>query len=182
MTETVIRIPDDRVAVLIGEGGETREEIEGRTGVELDIDSDSGDVTLHEDEAFDPVLALKCRDIVRAIGRGFAPNKAFRLLQDDVYFDLVKLSDWTGDNRNRQETVRGRIIGSEGRTRQAIETFTGVNVAIQGKTVGIIGEMQEVEAAREAVEMLIEGASHNAVYNFLEEKRRELRLEEIGLD
>jgi ribosomal RNA assembly protein len=178
----VIRIPDERVAVLIGEGGETRQEIEDRTGVELDIDSGSGEVTIDEEEAFNPVLALQCRDIVRAIGRGFAPQKAFRLLQDDVYFDLVKLTDWVGDNRNRQETVRGRIIGSGGRTREAIETFTGVNVAIHGKTVGLIGEMQEVEAAREAVEMLVEGASHNAVYNFLEEKRRELRLEEIGLD
>ncbi len=181
MTETVVRIPQERVAVLIGEEGATRKEIEGRTGVKLDIDSESGEVTLHEEEAFDPVLALQCRGIVQAIGRGFSPQKAYRLLQEGVFLELLDLTDYLGRNQKRLQSMRGRIIGTDGKMRRALETFTGVDVSIFGKTVGLIGEMEEVEGAREAVEMLVEGASHSAVFNFLEDKRRELRLRDIGL-
>jgi len=78
-------------------------------------------------------------------------------------------------------TLRARLIGTHGRTRVTIEEMTGVYVSIYGKTVGIIGEVHELEMAREAVEMLVRGAPHNSVYKFLNKKRRELRLRELGL-
>jgi len=41
-----VKVPQDRIGVLIGEGGETMREIESRAEVRLDIDSESGSVAI----------------------------------------------------------------------------------------------------------------------------------------
>jgi ribosomal RNA assembly protein len=66
------------VGVLIGNEGETRRRLEEATGAHLEINSQTGDVTIHEGSQ-DPSLALKLRDAVAAIGRGFSEERALRL-------------------------------------------------------------------------------------------------------
>ena len=88
-----IRIPKERVGVLIGPEGKVKLDIEERLQVKLDIESESGGVqiTLNE-KATDPSLLLRAKDVVMAIGRGFAPDRAFRLIRnDETFFDLVDL-------------------------------------------------------------------------------------------
>ncbi len=176
-----IRIPKERIGVLIGPDGTTRQEIEERSGTELDIDSETGEVRIHDDEAYDPVLVLKLQDVVKAIARGFSPERAFRLWQDDVYLELIDLTEYVGTRKGQIDRVKGRIIGSGGRTRETIEALSDAQVSIYGKTVGIIGEVEEVQAAHEAVDMLIDGAPHSTVYKFLEQARREMRMHDLGL-
>ena len=80
--EHTVRIPKERIGVLIGRGGSVKEEIERRCGVSLDIDNVTGEVTVRLKgrlEEADPFLAVR---IVTAIGRGFSPERAFRLLVD----------------------------------------------------------------------------------------------------
>ncbi|HWG90244.1 MAG TPA: KH domain-containing protein [Candidatus Thermoplasmatota archaeon] len=182
MDFTVIKIPQNRVGVLIGPEGKTKQEIEDRSNVKIYIDSESGEVTLDESKAFEPIVALKVRDVVRALGRGFSPEHAFRLFQDDMYLEVLDLSDFVGKDKKDMERVRARLIGTNGKTRRTIEEDTGVNMAIFGKTVSVLGEINEVQAAREAVVMILEGAPHSAVYKFLERRRKELRLQELGLE
>jgi ribosomal RNA assembly protein len=168
-----VKVPDDRVGVLIGRGGETMREIEERAEVRLDIDSESGTVGI--ETVGDPVTALKGPDIVRAIGRGFAPEEALCLLEDDMMmFDLVDI-DAAARNENDLRRQKGRLIGEEGRTRELMEELTGASVVIYGTTLGAIGGPKQVQAVREAAEMLLEGAPHGAVYSMLEERRRELK-------
>ena len=80
--ESLTRIPKERIAVLIGKGGETRKSIEEASGVKLHIDSTTGEVSVDWPIDVDPVLRLKLPDIIRAIGRGLAPNRALRLIGD----------------------------------------------------------------------------------------------------
>ncbi|SDJ58134.1 ribosomal RNA assembly protein [Halovenus aranensis] len=168
-----VKIPDDRIGVLIGEGGETMREIEDRAEVRLDIDSESGKVGI--EKVGDPVLGLKGPDIVKAIGRGFSPDDALRLLDDDMMmFDIVDI-DAAARNKNDLRRQKGRLIGENGRTRELMEELTGASVAIYGSTFGIIGGPKQVAAVREAAEMILEGAPHGTVYSFLEEKRNELK-------
>ena len=42
--EPLTRIPRERIAVLIGKGGETRKSIEEATGAKLHVDSTTGEV------------------------------------------------------------------------------------------------------------------------------------------
>ena len=97
-----VTIPDDRIGVLIGEGGETMRDIESRAEVRLDIDSETGSVKV--ESVGDPVLGLKGPDVVKAIGRGFAPEDAMRLLDDEMQlFDVVDIEAAT---RNKSDLRR----------------------------------------------------------------------------
>jgi len=167
-----VKVPQDRIGVLIGEGGETMREIESRSEVRLDIDSESGSVAV--ESVGDPVTALVAPDIVRAIGRGFKPEAALSLLDGEMrMFDLIDLSDKTrNDNDLRRQ--KGRLIGENGRTRQLMEELSGADVVIYGSTIGMIGDPEEVEAVRRATGMILDGAPHGAVYSYLERKHREL--------
>jgi len=168
-----VKVPDDRIGVLIGAGGETMREIEDRAEVRLDIDSETGNVRV--EKVGDPVKGLKGPDIVKAIGRGFAPEDAMRLLEDDMMmFDLVDI-DAASRNKRDLRRHKGRLIGEDGRTRELMQELTGALVTIYGSTLGIIGGPEQVDAVREAAEMILEGAPHGAVYSFLERKRNELK-------
>lgn len=176
-----VKIPQNRVGALIGPEGRTRSELEQRSGCRIHVDSESGEVEIEDSKAFEAILVLKVRDCVRAIGRGFSPDHAMRLFQDDTYLEIIDLTEYVGKATKDLERVRARIIGTHGKTRRSIEESTGVEISILGKTVSIIGEMQEVAVARESIEMLLGGAAHSTVYKFLERKHKELRLQDMGL-
>jgi len=168
-----VKVPDDRIGVLIGQGGETMREIETRAEVRLDIDSESGNVAI--EKVGDPVKGLKGPDIVRAIGRGFAPEEALHLLDDDMMiFEIVDIGAATRNERDLRRQ-KGRLIGEDGRTRELMAELTGASVTIYGSTLATIGGPKQVEAVREAAEMILDGAPHGAVYSVLEERRQELK-------
>lgn len=167
-----VKVPDDRVGVLIGEGGETMRRIESRAEVRLDIDSQTGAVGI--ETVGDPVTGMVAPDIVRAIGRGFTPDAALSLLDHDLRrFDLIDLAAETR-NENDLRRQKGRLIGEDGRTRELMEELSGAEVVIKGSTLGVIGQPEEVEAVRRATGMILDGAPHGAVYSFLERKHNEI--------
>jgi ribosomal RNA assembly protein len=173
-----VTIPQDRIGVLIGEGGATMREIEEEAEVRLDIDSETGSVAV--ESVGDPVLGLKGPDIVKAIGRGFAPDEALRLLEGELtMFEVIDL-DAATRNRNDLRRQKGRLIGQDGRTRELMEELTGASVRIYGSTLGVIGEPEQVDAVRRAAEMILDGAPHGAVYSFLERRRSEMNEEGMG--
>ncbi len=114
-----VKIPQDRIGVLIGEGGETMREIEERAEVRLDIDSEDGSVKV--ESVGDPVTGLKGPDIVKAIGRGFAPEDALALLEDDMMmFEVIDI-EAASRNKNDLRRHKGRLIGEGGRTRELMQ-------------------------------------------------------------
>jgi ribosomal RNA assembly protein len=176
-----VRIPQDRVGVLIGKEGETKAFIERRAKVRLMIDKE-GEVTIDEANIEDPLMQIKIVDIVRAIGRGFSPQHAFRLFDDDEYLELIDIHDYIGKRSEQVRRVRARVIGSGGKTRRLIEDLTGANMSVYGETVGLIGNSAQMPVARVAVDMLLRGSEHATVYRFLERKRALLRIAEMGFD
>jgi len=182
-TSTFLRIPKERVGVLIGPEGKTKKSIEEKLSVELQIDSETGDVTLIQAENVDdPSLLFKAKDVVTAIGRGFSPEHAFRLIRDEeAVLDIIDLRLIFGRSESDIKRIKGRIIGMNGKTRRIIEELTDTNVAVYGHTVGIIGNIEQTQAAREAIQMLIDGSLHSTVYRFLHRKRRELKKKMLEL-
>lgn len=174
-----IRIPQDRIGVLIGKNGETRSEIEKISGVKLEIDSETGDVNLDDNSPKDPEMPLKVREVVRAIGRGFSPERAFRLFDTGVYLEIIDLKDYTGKNSKRVKTVRSRLIGTRGKTRRLIEELSESYVSIYGNTVSIIGDYIQMEISRESIMMILRGNQHGTVYKYLERKRKDIRLAKL---
>jgi ribosomal RNA assembly protein len=168
-----VRIPRERIGVLIGPDGSVKQEIERRSGIKLRIDSETGEVRI-EGEG-NPLGVLQAREVVRAIGRGFSPQRALRLFQEDQYLDIIDIRDFAGDSEKALRRIKGRVIGERGRTRETIERLTGTYVSVYGKTVALIGSPEELRIARAAVEMLLRGSQHSSVYRFLERKKKEMK-------
>jgi ribosomal RNA assembly protein len=178
-----IRIPTERVGVLIGPEGKNKRHIEERLSVFLKIDSAAGDVTIElTEKAPDPSSLFKAKDVITALGRGFSPEHAFRLIRDEeALLDVIDLRAVYGKSDADIKRVSGRIIGMNGKTRAIIEELTDTNVAVYGHTVSIIGNMDQAEVAREAIQMLVRGSEHSTVYRFLHRKRRDLKKEMLEL-
>ena len=182
-TNTLLKIPKERIGVLIGPEGETKTGIEKALSIELQVDSEAGDVTLTlAKNAQDPCLLFRGKDVVNAIGRGFSPEHAFRLIRnEDAILDIIDLRTTFGKSESDIKRVKGRIIGMNGKTRQLIEELTDTNVAVYGHTVSIIGELEQAQVAREAIQMLVRGSLHGTVYRFLHRKRRDLKKKKFQL-
>ncbi len=176
-----IKIPKERVAVLIGKKGSVKRDIEEKTGVHIYIDSKEGEISIDESEAEDPMGGIKAFNIVRAIGRGFSPERAMRLLDDDVYLEVIDIREFSGKRKNSVRRVRGRLIGTKGKTRRLIEELSGAEVSVYGNTVSIIGDFLEMDIARNAITMLLSGSEHSTVYHYLERRRVDIKIAEMGI-
>jgi ribosomal RNA assembly protein len=178
-----VRIPKERVGVLVGSDGKVKQKIEERLMVELQIESESGGVTIVLSERTnDPSLLFRAKDVVTAIGRGFSPEQAFRLLRnEDDIFDFIDFRVIFGRSESDIKRVKGRIIGANGKTRRLIEELTDASVVVYGHTVGFIGTFEQVDVAKNAVQMLIDGSQHHTVYRYLQRKRSEFKKQRLQL-
>jgi ribosomal RNA assembly protein len=180
--DTFVRIPHERVGILIGPEGKTKTEIENKLGVRLDVDTEGSVTVTLTEKARDPSMLLRAKDVAQAIGRGFPPETAFRLMRnEDDIFDLIDLRLIFGRSESDVKRVKGRIIGSEGKTRKLIEELSEADVVVYGHTVGIIGSFEQADTARNAVQMIIDGAEHHTVYKYLQRKRTELKKDKMQL-
>ena len=180
MTRQSVRIPKDRIGVLIGKNGKVKAEVEKRTGVRIMIDSEEGDVTVDYSKAKDPSVVLPVMDFVVAVGRGFSPEKATMVLDDDWYLEVVDIREYVGKKPAHIARMRARVIGTKGKTRRLFEELTGVYMSVYGNTVALIGDTLQLDIARRALDMLLSGSEHSAVYKFLEGKRAEIKIDGMG--
>ena len=173
MPETdYLKIPQNRVGALIGKNGEVKKSIEKLTVTILDIDSDDGTVYITPREDMeDPLGVWNANHIVKAIARGFNPEVAMKLIHDDIYLEIMKLPLYVGKSKKALARYKGRIIGANGKTRELITELADVDMAVYGKTVSLIGEMENILVAKEAIEMILNGSRHKSVYSFLENKK-----------
>ena len=180
-TETKISttIPLERVGVVIGREGETKAKSEEAFKCRLLIQSDTGviDIVPREDSV-DPTTVLRARDVVLAIGRGFSPERAWKLIDDDVVLDIIDLRETLGKNEREIARLKGRVIGREGKIRRLIEEMTNARISVYGHTISMLGDYETVTAAREAIQLLLKGKQHSTVYKLLrkiksESKKRE---------
>ncbi len=166
-----LKIPKDRIAVLIGQKGETKQQLERQTKAKIDVDSAEGEVRISGSDA---IHLYTLREIVRAIGRGFSPDIACMLLKQDVGFEQMSIVNY-GTTKKDLLRLKGRVIGEEGKARRLIEELSQCNISVYGKTIAIIGQFEWLPLARKAIEALLSGAPHAVVYKMLERRRKELR-------
>ncbi len=85
-----IKVPLERIAVIVGPNGEVKEFIEEKSATSININSQTGDVEI---DIKDPIKGLRIKDVINAIASGFSPEKAFRLFDDDLLmFETINLS------------------------------------------------------------------------------------------
>lgn len=171
-----VRIPKERVGVLIGKDGQTKKTIERISHLHLEIDSEEGDISFNEQDAKDPLIPLKVEDIIRAIGRGFSPEHAFRLFGEETELFIFDIYDYVGKKDSHLTRVKARVIGREGKTKRVIEDLTGGFLSVYGHTVAIIADFESIDIAKKAIDMLLSGSEHPTVYRFLEREMKRYHL------
>lgn len=183
MPTLYVRIPEDRIGVVIGPGGATKRSLQERTGTSIAIGPEDGEVEIESKVEGDPSGVLKARDIVQALGRGFSPPRAFRLLKDDVYLGVLDIKQISGKrDKAALWRIRSRVIGEHGRARARIEELSGCAVSVYGSTVALIGDEKQLARATRAVQLLLRGSEHSAVFHLLVRLRQEDLAEEAMTD
>jgi ribosomal RNA assembly protein len=160
-----------------------KEYIQKKLSVELEIESETGKIVINlKKDATDPSLLFKAKDTVLAIGRGFSPERAYRLLEDDYnMLVIIDLREILGRSQLNIKRVKGRIIGKEGKTRRIVEEMTEAYVSVYGHTVAILGGIEQAEIARGAISLIIKGSRHATVYKYLQRKKGNLKKQKLEL-
>jgi len=179
--EKLIRIPNDRIAVLIGKSGNVKSKIEQLCHVSLDIDGNTGEVLLKSLGDVEKIQAFKAMEIVTAIGRGFSPENALTLLKGENTLHVIDLREFAGKSNANVERIKGRIIGEGGRARQNMENLTGTHISVYGRTVSIIGDSSKLRSTVDAISSISGGSMHGAVYSKLEAANRKEKQEKMKL-
>lgn len=179
--EQIVKIPEARIGVIIGKNGGVKEEIEQKCNVVLEIDSESGYARVSSGSA--PLTKsepFKAIEVISAISKGFSPERAYRLLSEDL-LQLIDIRDYAGKSASSIHRIKGRLIGKGGKSRKTIEELTGANISVYGHTIALIGSYQEIKIAMEAVSMISKGSAHKSAYNMLQAARRKAKLEKMKL-
>ena len=162
-----LKIPKPRIACLIGKKGLEKREIEKKTKTRLTINSEEGDVFIEGGS----LNCYNCKKIIKAIGRGFNPKIALLLSDENYFFELINIEDYSGKIKKNLIRIKSRIIGLKGKAWKTIEKMTNTFLSVYGKTVGIIGLQEEVLLAKQAVINLLQGSKHSNVYDYIEKHK-----------
>lgn len=108
--------------------------------------------------------------VLEAIEFGFSAKKAITLKNEEMIFRKVPIRNFT--RRKDLSEVRGRIIGTEGKTKRTMEEISNCWIILNENTVGIIGKSESIEEGTTAVINLIRGSKQANVYRYLEKINR----------
>ncbi len=179
--EKLIRIPTDRIGVLIGKSGKIKSQIENTCSVKLEIDSETGETLIRGTGNVEDIQPFKAMEIVTAIGRGFSPRNAMKLLEGENTLHVIDLREFAGKSPNQVERIKGRIIGENGKARKNMERLSDTYISVYGRTVAIIGATNKLKLVVDAISSISNGSMHGSVYNKLESARKRDKLERLKL-
>ena len=169
----VVKIPSERVSALIGKQGATASMLQKKCKVTITATPD-GAVEIEGE----PVDEFFSKDVVKAIGRGFEPSVALKLLQDNYVFKIIDIKDFAS-SREAISRIKSRVIGTEGKTKRIIETDADCDLCIYGYTVSVIATLETIDLAVNAVLKIVEGSNHSTVYAYLERSRARMKEERV---
>lgn len=121
-----------------------------------------------EGESLDEYEAIK---ILEAINLGFSAKRALTLLEPNMTWKSFNIKEFT--RRKNLKDVRARIVGTEGKTKRAIEEISACEISLKENTLSIIGPGESIEEAVTALKNLIRGSKQSNVYKFLESRNTE---------
>jgi len=119
----------------------------------------------------DEFLALQ---VIDAINLGFSIERAILLKNENIMLQTIHIKNIT--KKHNLEEIRGRIIGTQGRTLKTLNTLTNCAISLKDNEIGIIGNVKEIEDAIQAITSLIQGSKQGNVYGRLERQKKQKRL------
>lgn len=111
-------------------------------------------------------VALK---VVGALDFGFPFSVALLIKERDYMFEVISIKEHT--KKKNLERIRGRIIGTKGKTLKTLSELTKCYFEIKDNKVGIVGDPEYVQNAQNGIISLIKGAKQSNVYSSLEKNQ-----------
>ena len=128
--------------------------------------TNKGKIIFVEGKAEQEYIAIQ---VIEAINLGFTSQQALLLQDEDFIFEKINIKDLT--KRHDLERIRGRIIGTRGKTKEIIQNLSDCFISLHNNTVGIIGRAEDIEKAMQALTSIIQGSKQSKVYSYLERER-----------
>lgn len=118
-----------------------------------------------------PEEEYRAEKVLDAINLGFPTRFALLIKRQNLIFEILNIKKYMrGKNITR---IKSRIVGEGGRALKNLSNLSDCYLELKGSNVGIIGEPENLENARNAIIMLIKGSKHANVYAFLEKSHPE---------
>lgn len=148
----------------------TKLELEKKLGVKLNI---VGKKIELEGEAYNEYEA---QQVLEAVQFGFPIKRALLLKDENFIFIKMPIKHFT--RRKDMKTVKGRLIGADGKTKRTLEELTNSYIIINENTIGFIAPAEDIKEVETAITNLIRGTKEANIYRFLE-KMNTVRKHEI---
>jgi rRNA processing protein Krr1/Pno1 len=120
--QRTLRIQKERIGAIIGKKGLIKDEIEKKCKIDIQVDSEYGDVVL-KSKTTDPLDILninKGLEVILAISKGFSPEKAFNLFTEENTLEIIDLREFV-------ETVQIPRKPTNWRKRKIEENYRGID-------------------------------------------------------
>ena len=116
--------------------------------------------------------------VIDAINFGFLSSTALLIKTEENVFEILNIKKYT--RRKDMKTVRGRLIGTGGRTLKTLTDLSNSHVELKDNQLGIIAPANNIEAIQNGIILIIQGSKQTNIYSFLE-KNSPKPVEDLGL-
>ena len=112
--------------------------------------------------------------VIDAINFGFLTSTALLIKKEENVFEILDIKDYT--KRKDIKTIRGRLIGTKGKTLKTLTDLTNSHIEINANQIAIIAPPETIETVQNAITSIIHGAKQTHIYSMLAKHK----IQEVG--